>query len=743
LSEVGGKAHNLGRLLAAGLDVPSGFVVLSRAREADRATLVRAIEPYIHAHLGRLWAVRSSAADEDSEALSFAGQYVTFLNVEAEHLLERIQDCWQSVNSQAARAYRQGHIAPRRLPALAVIAQAMVQAEVSGVAFSADPISGALDTLVIEMTRGLGAQLVGGNIAPLRIKLDRATGRFREGDPIDTLPLTPEAIKHLVGLILKVESAMGGPQDIEWAYAGGRFWLLQARPITTDQTQWTRANIGEVMPGVVTPLTWSVFRAHVTGKSEGDDHVIRLIGGRAYLRRESVLESFEWLIWADRAAVSRALGLEPRAASRPASRRGVMALGASLLFVLEAIGATRRLAHRVEQFCHAQSPPRGETRDLNVPDLFEQLAAWDAWTRRAFRLHLYTTTYAVGAYGFLMRLLPSQLDEETQAELLRQLTASRSADLSRALWNLATQARRAGLTDVLFGNQIESIEAALASHPAEREWLDGFQSFLNEYGDRAAEEFELRAPRWREQPTFVLALIQRYLRQPDTRQIEPPSAEMPTPGGPLARWLFGRLRVGYARFVALREAMKHEVIRGYSALRELYLEFGHRLTERGALETSDDIFFLTADEVKTLIAGDATSVTERVRFRRAQWERYQHRATVPEFSTQAATCTLRGIGCSQGIVEGRARVVFDLSSGLTVEPGEVLVVPHADPGWTPLFLCASAVVADVGGFLSHSATVAREFDIPAVFNVKDATRLLQTGQRVRVDGARGLVEVLA
>jgi pyruvate,water dikinase len=116
---------------------------------------------------------------------------------------------------------------------------------------------------------------------------------------------------------------------------------------------------------------------------------------------------------------------------------------------------------------------------------------------------------------------------------------------------------------------------------------------------------------------------------------------------------------------------------------------------------------------------------------------------VPEFSTQAATYALRGIGCSQGVVEGYARVVFDLNAGLALEPGEVLVVPHADPAWTPLFLCASAVVADVGGFLSHSATVAREFDIPAVFNVKDATRRLQTGQRVRVDGAHGLVEVLA
>jgi pyruvate,water dikinase len=728
VEQVGGKAHNLGKLLQARFAVPAGFVVLPEANAQD-------ILPHLS---GGLWAVRSSAAAEDSGGQSFAGQHESFLNVSVADVPAKIIACRASSESLAAQAYRRGQgSGSRNAPGMAVIVQQMVAAQASGVAFTVDPVTGEADVLAVEMTAGSGEALVGGSAAPQSLNIPR---KGKMAAIPDGLPIPTASIPVLGKLLQDVEKTFGAAQDIEWSYADDQFWLLQSRPITTIRNQWTRANIGEVMPSVVTPLTWSVFRRHLTGKEDDDAAMIRLIDGRAHLRRDAVLSSFAWLAWADQKAVGRALGLETDA-DRPTQRRGLLAWAASFLFLADALGLTGRLDRRVSQFTQAPIPQRGDLTQLDLPTLLERMPVWDAWTRQAFRLHLYTTTYAIGAFGMLMRLQGKKSSAENEAALLNIWQASRSAEIGQALRALAQQVRHAGLCDTLLEiPHAAQLPARLAASPGGLGWLAAWRSFFEQFGDRTSEEFELSTPRWGETPDLVLGLLQRELRlvHTETPGQASVSAKSATPGG----WLFRRISLGYARFVSLRETMKHEVIRGYGALRQIYRAVGQHLVAQKRLEQVDDIFFLSASEVTQLAGEPLPGAMENIHLRRRQWQRYQAQGNMPSAIARKAATTLQGIGCSRGLVEGKARVVRTLAEGLSLQADEILVVPHADPAWTPLILSAAAVIADLGGYLSHTATVAREFGIPAVFNLQQASSLVKTGQLLRVNGETGTVEIL-
>lgn len=741
LAEAGGKAYNLASLLRAGFHVPAGFVLLASARQLDRQSLERLISP-LQADHQQHWAVRSSAVEEDSGFLSHAGQYATFLDVKGQDLPALIEACWRSLQASSAAAYRASQSLPISQPGMAVIIQKMVGAKSSGVAFSADPTTGERDAVWIEMNAGVGSQVVDGSIRPARVKVSRPTGNITPLTTDAALPLSTPAIAKLAKLTLDVEALFGDAQDIEWAYDGQTFWLLQARPVTSDLSAWTRANIGEVMPEVITPLTWSIFKAHLTGKPDGDENVVRLIQGKAYLKRSALLRSFDWLVWADPLTVSRALGLEQAAPAAP-PRRSLAAYGASLLFILENLGITRRLESRIDAFLHEKTPPEISSGSNSAQNLLASIEAWSQWTESAFRLHLYTTTYAIGAMGLLLRASRGVTGSDDFTGMTGGLFTSKSTEISQRLWELAAAGRSDGLAPVLSSaKQIEEIEAALMTTIKGKTWLDKFHSLQNEYGDRSENEFELSTPRWREDCAYLLNVVKEYLNR-DSPPAYATKKPAPISSGSFKWWLLQRFLSHSNRFAALRETMKHEVIKGYGALRALYLELAHLLAQHSRLEKPEDIFFLTRSDVATLAGGAGHDFIENIRLRQTQWQRYRAATNPPAVVNNSYRHVLSGIGCSPGVVKGKARVIFKLDTGLNLQPDEILIVPQADPAWTPLFLCSAAVISEMGGFLSHSATVARELGIPAVFGVSGITSHITTGDTVLVDGKKGLVEILS
>jgi len=801
---VGGKAAVLGALQGAGYPVPAGFCITAIAFERYRRLgglsppLVEAIRDAYHTLVedGARVAVRSSGMDEDSPAASFAGQYETQLDVAGEEgLFAAISQCWDAADSARVQSYRtkQGIAGEAALP---LLIQRMVPARVSGVLFTTDPLSGARET-IIEAAAGLGDDLVAGRITPDRYRVagdgQMVVELASEGRPL----LTQVQCHQLADLGRQVEAILGSPQDIEWALHEGQFALLQARPITALAARplaasevWTRANIGEVLPHVVTPLTWSVFRRGLLdrplsvvdgldghGRADTADEGVRLIAGRAYLRLDRLLGRFCWLPAVTPAVMRWVLGVEvPEHVSSFPETGAAHSPSAWIeqgLFVLDAVFGVPALRRHTGGL--GSLPPLDLGEGLHqVMELDGELLPGHAeqsleWVARCFQVHIRCTAYAIGVFGLLSALLRRWLPAQAE-RLLPALLIGRE-DLQTAaqgvsLWRLAEQSRRVPALAALLGQESSwpAVSHELAITEGGPEFLAGLEAFLSSNGARAAGEFELRTPRWREDPGFVLTILRGYLRAGDSGDLGRQSerrhrlqqdalAEVETHLRWWQRTLFLRLLHSYSTCVTLRENMKYRLMEGYCLLRRLFVVLGERLWARGIIETTDDVFFLTASEAMALVADDGVpmaAMRQAMQERRnahALWEQADalfwvlddHRALIEPHT--AASATLAGIACSPGRVQGRARVLKDVTLAGTLQPGEILVAPSTDPGWTPLFLTAAGVVTEIGGFLSHGATVAREYGVPAVVNVRAACAAIQTGDKVTVDGDAGRVFV--
>jgi phosphohistidine swiveling domain-containing protein len=576
--------------------------------------------------------------------------------------------------------------------------------------------------------------------------------------------------------------------------------------IAVDQSDysaevWTRANIGEVLPGVVTPLTWSVFRANLLrrplSKIEAESSPngpIRLIKGRAYLRLSALLGSFCYLPGVDPGVVCQALGVDQEGHRSDGwkPRGNLLVRLSSRLFLAEIMGVSPVLWL---QLARLGTPPTDEsliregvsTSSVALVRCIEKLIDWNT---RCFQLHLKCTRYAIGAYGLLTYMLrhwlpagvnpahcrSSRAEREInfttpkehprtrlEVELLASQAELQTAEQGLALWQLAEQARAHPSVAAVLVDEVDwaTTQRALQATEGGRKFLEALAAFWSRHGARTVEEFELASPRWREDPTFVLTVIRNYLHADSTfkpaaalgqRQAfcDVATTQIVRQMGPLKGWLFRRVLRAYRAYVPLRENMKYRLMEGYEALRHCFLKLGDCLCTAGILNSKEDIFFLTAGEALAagrdgaVNAGEIRAKVNRRRAERACQERFQPPEVVvgndlawalDDNSLEA----LPGIGCSPGYAVGKARVIRDIAMASHLQPGEILVAPSTDPGWTPLFLTAAAVVTDIGGFLSHGATVAREYGIPAVANTKRASELVKNGQVITVDGYQGIV----
>jgi len=305
-----------------------------------------------------------------------------------------------------------------------------------------------------------------------------------------------------------------------------------------------------------------------------------------------------------------------------------------------------------------------------------------------------------------------------------------------------------------------------------RAWTERLNGFLNLHGHRAAREFDLYCPRWRENPSFVLQMVKNYLAHESSSQSPPEHfkeqmRERETYAKEMIRRLssktFDRLipvrrlimKKAYnlaCRYLPLRESPKYYYLMNFAIVRNIYLEIGRRLVERGLIEKNDDVFFLSRPELEKALSGqlgDREKIRKMIRDRYEEWERYCAASTPPLIRSDGKPINVKssmieegvfqGTPVSPGVVEGRARIILDPTLSSEMTQGEILVAPVTDPGWTPLFLTAAGLVMEVGGAVSHGAIVAREYGIPAVVGVRDATSLIKTGETIRVDGNEGRV----
>ncbi|GHJ52987.1 phosphoenolpyruvate synthase [Nonomuraea sp. TT08I-71] len=779
---VGGKAAGLGELIRRGERVPAGFCLTTEIH-GDALPAAEIVDAYGRLGGGSV-AVRSSATAEDLPDASFAGQQDTFLNVTgATDLLAAVEACRASLHGPRATAYRDAHHIDHDTVRMAVVVQRMVTPAVAGVLFTANPLTGRRTQMMVDAAPGPGSAVVDGVTDVDHYLLDGtehpATGC-----------LTPAQLADLHALGTRLQDHFGAPQDVEWAVDhDGTLWVLQSRPITTlfpappptDKPQpRVYLEFGHVqgMLQPVTPMGMSSLRALIAGMlaALGVRADIVDIGGRLYgdltdlARDPATRKRLVKLMAVDFGPRAQAVMQHVLADSRFAPQRTKRArttdgsalrtavhAGTGILRALARPDAARtRLHDTVDRIRVDSAPPADLTtsadrlrfvRDLDTTESHDDLI-WPI------------------AAGMLAAALPEHLlngiagPDEIQA-VLGGMPHNVTLEMDLALWRLAQRA-----TDHR-GLLLDTPAADLAARYRNGTLPDiGLAAFLHTYGHRGVAEVDLGVPRWDEDPTPVLAMIANYLRvtdpeqTPDRRFARAAATAEATLADLAARArrrpVRGRLAVFLLRrarsLAGLRESGKFAGLYRLREMRRQLLLIGADLADAGLLTSPDDIMFLTLDEVDDAVHR-GTDQRDTVAARRATHRRELRRRTVPVAllsdgtdleavlpAAPAVDGALRGVGAAPGRVTGTARVVHDPATA-RIEPGDILVAATTDPGWTPLFLTAGALVTETGAVMAHGPTVAREYGIPAVICVPDATRTIRSGQTVTVDGAAGTVVI--
>jgi rifampicin phosphotransferase len=794
---VGGKAAVLCALTRAGFDVPPFCALTPEAFTAQglRPQVRELLATHMAALGPGLFAVRSSGREEDGTAHSHAGQFLSLLEIPAEGVADAAAKVWQSGTTESLRAYRAQRGLEPAGGAPAVIVQRLVQARAAGVAFSADPVSGRRDRIIISAVAGLGDRLVGGELDGDQYVVDRQTGAPLSAPEIGVL--TAADIAALAALAAKVEAARGSPQDIEWAFEGERLFLLQARPITTalraapivDPAQiiFDNSNIVESYPGLVTPLTYSfaqylyakVYRSFVAllGVSEAEisrhgavfENMLGRIDGRIY---------YNLVNW------YRALALLPGFALNRAHMETMMGVGEPLpAGIADTIGPPpARGFARLREYGRIAKVAFGLTREAFR--LKKTSRAFYARLDDALKMDIATIgTMPLSALAAEYRRIEAELLERWDAPLINDFLCMMAFGSSRKL--IERWAGPAGLelhNDILIGQgHIISAEpaqriarmgaraardpelaaalargnrAAIARDP---ELAQEVASYIEKFGDRCAEELKLESITLAEDPRPLLAAIAAAAQMPRAAAVRTaPALDAIFAGKPVKHRVM-RTVLGWTKArVRDRENLRFERTRLFGRARRLFVAMGEQFHALGLIAEPRDIFFLTVSEVLGAIEGFAVSADLQglVALRKAEMAAEQ--GDLPERLSVTGAAVSRSFarvakrqdnadervraatGCSAGTVRARARVVRDPRHE-TLERGEVLVARHTDPGWIALFANASGIVVERGSLLSHSAIVARELGIPCVVGLKGAMDWIVTGEEIEVDGAAGTV----
>jgi len=768
----GGKGSALARLRQAGYPVPDGFVILPDAFDDDH--LKAQAWSAVQAHLAQMrkvengmaaFAVRSSALSEDSTRASFAGEFETVLDLHTDEAIRAaIHTVRHSRHSERVQVYSEARgIDPTH--EMAVVVQRLVRADISGVLFTANPVSGSRAEMTGNFVYGFGEELVSGEAEPFTFTLERPNGRY-DGPP----PLKRTA-RTLYKLASRLEQELGNAQDIEWCVVGDKLHLLQSRPITTliehDPTTgewnatlggdylWSNMIAGEVFPEAMTPSTWSVWQGLLKHLSLGDIPTLRNIAGRLYLNY-SLLYSFLLKFLRSR---ERIIGFTGDSIGTPPEGMEIPPFPISMKTVLvqviprEVRNARKKadLKKRASEYlsmvqdqCQAW---RLQIREIQGPT--DLIPLWRDEIEPTF-----SQVY----------LLQDALNEDLQGQ---------GAKVKKELAKLVGEDDANMLLTSISGSQGELASLGLLTGLLRLQSGEiDRQEYLRRYGHRAPNENELAEPRPYEDPSWLDRQLETLAQSAATMENlqEQRRAKFNSIWEKIEREISPRKAQAMKDKIdqvvqtnMIREATRSELTRTIGVIRALFLRAGE-FTGLG-----DDIFFLGIDEVGDVLAGDkspAAFITARRethekyralpplpiwirgRFDPFQWAADPDRrtdafdASAPVPRRPEAEGVITGHPGSSGRVEGMVRRIDSPDEGLQLEPGEILVTSTTNVGWTLVFPRAAAVVTDIGASLSHAAIVAREIGIPAVVGCGNATMRLKTGDRVRVDGGRGTVEIL-
>ncbi|MEM6836497.1 MAG: glycerol-3-phosphate acyltransferase [Cyanobacteria bacterium P01_C01_bin.120] len=761
LAQMGGKAATLAQLKQAGYAVPMGWVlpVGTPAR-----SLIQHLEKAAASPWQSPWIVRSSALDEDSLDASGAGQYESIADIHnAAELTQAVEHCRAAYRQEAATQYRRDRGLAEQ-SGLALLVQKQIKGVFSGVAFSRDPVMQG-DAVLVEALAGAATAVVSGQVTPQQFPVTVDEAALNQFSPADLAKFDeprslnqddstiPAALVQRVALLVRhLERYYHGiPQDVEWSYDGETLWLLQARPITTLLPIWTRKIAAEVIPGVICPLTWSINRPLTCGvwgqiftivlgdRAQGlnFEDTATLHYARAYFNATLLGQTF------------RRMGLPPESLefltmgakfSKPPIASTLRNLPGLLRLLRREWSLTQNFAQddRTSFTPTLGSLSRRPAASLTADELFERV--------QLILQQLEKATYynILAPLGFalrrsLLKVPETALDQQRQPEVA-------SVQAVKTLAKAVRQQHPALVTALQAAAQTDSASLwyRFADDFQEKAVLPQLKDIISRYGYLSEVGTDIAVPTWDENPQPVQDLFIQFLLNPPPESTVDVDATIKSRGW---RW----------RQVQQRLDLKGRVAEVYlkllAELRWSCLALEQAAIAQSLIDQPGDAFFLTYGDLKTGLV-KRQSMQALVAERRSQLTQHRTLAAVPFVvygdnpPTSPASVNipsspagaLQGIGASAGQVQGPVKVLTSVQLSERLAPNTILVVPYTDAGWAPVLAQAAGLVAEVGGSLSHGAIVAREYKIPAVMNIAQATQKFTDGQIVRIDGRTGTVE---
>ncbi|WP_030490988.1 rifamycin-inactivating phosphotransferase [Micromonospora chokoriensis] len=752
------------------------------------------------------YAVRSSATAEDMPTASFAGQQDTYLNVVGpEAILRHVSRCWASLFTERAVIYRLRNGIDHRTVQMAVVVQRMVFPDAAGILFTADPVTGNRKVATVDASFGLGEALVSGLVNPdvftvrdgdvvagtvaakQRVVVALPGGGTRDVaiDPQrqEQPALTQAQVVRLVRLGRRIEAHFGRPQDIEWCLVDDDFQIVQSRPITTlfpipvaaDQENHVYLSVGhqQMMTDAMRPLGYSMWQLTAMAP-------MREAGGRLFVDATRLLASpasragFLTMAGRDdplmRDALETLLDRGDFVPTRPdtGAPGSPTTGGASAPIETDPAVVTELIARSEASIADL----RRDIATVTGTALFDFLLEAFQEHKRVLAdpLSIQAIMAGMEATWWLNDRLYEWLGEKNAADTLTlSAPGNVTSEMGLALLDVADVIRpHPEVVAFLRGVAHDGFLDELPKLAGGAEARAAIEEYLDRYGMRCVGEIDITRPRWSERPSTLVPVL-----LDNVRLFEPGAAERRFAQGrqqaqQKAQEVLTRLRAlpdgeqkadetarmidRVRTFIGYREYPKYGIISRYFVYKSALLDEAERLVRAGVLAETEDVFYLIFQEFHEVVRSHR--VDEALIRQRREVFRANQALTPPRVLTSDGEVitgayrrddvpagALAGMPVSAGTVEGRARVILDMAQA-DLEAGDILVTAHTDPSWTPLFVGIAGLVTEVGGLMTHGAVIAREYGLPAVVSVLDATRLIRDGQRIRVHGSDGYVEIL-
>lgn len=746
---VGGKAKGLGLLHQKGFVIPEFTVITFEGRNAFFNNPESHYSWMSDGHK----AIRSSGMREDGENQSFAGQFESYLNLNSsKDIVQAVKDCIASGETDRVKTYDSDF---QKENDVAVIIQDMVDAKYAGVAFSADPVSGRRDISIINIVEGLGDKLVDGKAEPEHIEINKHSKQDRE---LQSKFATQQILQELNDGLIRLKNELGYDVDVEWAAdQNDKLYWLQVRPITTlsdvhpneldsklahKEEILTRANIGEMMPGHLTPLSLSTFgRAIEYGiqdffmqcgvqKEIIDEHInIKYFYNHGFISLTGLYAMPDYILLPKNEYIEYSILGRELDRKTPGNPKGKLTQIRNQVKQFRYFGKAKKRLNKLQEMCDNTHQPE----NLNIKELYHWIDGQLINLNRAYSYHYCTSGKSGSQYSALISVIsggpkPSPESNTYASHFLRHIDGIVGADSIQQLKNLAKEISLTftnidDIEDIILLQKIQTDSGTLG---------DTYNKFIQEHGHRCVREAEMAEKDWSQDPIKLIPVLRNIVNAGSfdaslkSFDMNEAISELPKTNG-FKKLIIKKLANTTREAVAMREMSKSAAIKFQQKLKFAYLQLAQQLKENGFITNGDDLFYLTHQEIGLLLDRNLPHVSQLIEDRKRLDNVYSKMSFNEVYyghpypiSGKSPEGNNKGTVVSQGQVIGKIKVVRSLDEANKLEKGDIMVCQYTDIGWSPYFAIIGGIITEIGSPLSHGAVVAREFGIPAIVNMHGA-----------------------